>query len=199
MPFRNILIVDANLESAHQLSRTLCALGYHVEVAASGALAMRLAGCGRFDVGIFSELLPDGEGASLFGRIAALQRGMKGVLLTAVGNLGTVCQAINAGMQRVLTRPIDFNQLLPIVEAPLAVAIGITDLECEMSEFDETAIAELTSEEIRYKLSREELVDIIRGVDYPFAGKERLQFFDRDTLERVVHLVRRWCQSRVCA
>ncbi|MCA9055120.1 MAG: hypothetical protein KDA75_14865, partial [Planctomycetaceae bacterium] len=94
---------------------------------------------------------------------------------------------------------IDFNQLLPIVEAPLAVAIGITDLECEMSEFDETAIAELTSEEIRYKLSREELVDIIRGVDYPFAGKERLQFFDRDTLERVVHLVRRWCQSRVCA
>ena len=38
-----------------------------------------------------------------------------------------------------------------------------------------------------------------RSVDYPFAGKERLEYFDRDTLERVVCLVRRWSQQRLAA
>ena len=197
MPFRNILIVDANLDAARQLSRTLRTLGYHVEVAASGASALKLAGSGRFDVGIFSEQLPDGEGPSLFRRVAAVQNGMRGVLLAAIGNLTTVWKAVNAGMQRVVTRPVDFDELLPVVEAPATVNSEPAQTEQDMSGYDEPTIADLTSEEIRYMLSREELIEIIRSVEYPFAGKDRLQFFDRDTLERVVHLVRRWCQSRV--
>jgi hypothetical protein len=46
-------------------------------------------------------------------------------------------------------------------------------------------------------LSNFDLMRIIRAVDYPFAGKERLEYFDRDTLERVVCLVRRWSQQRL--
>lgn len=54
------------------------------------------------------------------------------------------------------------------------------------------AIAALSDEDIRGLMSKGELIQVIRSVEYPFAGKERLEYFDRDTLERVVCLVRRW-------
>jgi hypothetical protein len=53
-------------------------------------------------------------------------------------------------------------------------------------------ISNLSNDHIQYSLNPQELIAIIRSVDYPFAGKERLEYFDRDTLERVVCLVRRW-------
>lgn len=195
MNFRNILVVDSNSDAAAHLSRTLAALGYHVEVAPTSAMALALARSLHFDVGIFSELLTDGEGTSLFRRISSIQQGIRGVLLTATGNLFTVWKAISAGMQRVIVRPIDFTQLLPIVESAGSPE-GASGRPAAPRTFEEVDIAALTSEEIRYRLSRDELIQIIQRVDYPFAGKGRLMHFDRDTLERVVHLVRRWCQVR---
>jgi DNA-binding NtrC family response regulator len=199
MSFHNILVVDANVESADRLSRTLSALGYHVEVAGDGRDALRIAQRGRFDVGIVSEVLPDGDGARLFEKLAALQQGIRGVLIAAAGNLSSVWSAVSAGMLRVVTRPVDFSQVLPVVECGGSVdaaQVATTQRRGAASRYSDAEISELTSEEIHYQLSNEELVAIIRSVDYPFAGKERLPTFDRDTLERVVHLVRRWCQSR---
>jgi hypothetical protein len=57
-------------------------------------------------------------------------------------------------------------------------------------------IAGLSPRQLEW-LSDNELVQIIRAVDYPFAGKERLEYFDRDTLQRVAHLVRRWCRNKL--
>lgn len=198
MPFHSILVVDPNPESARQICGTLGALGYRVQTAGTSAAAVDRATRGNFDVSIVSEALPDGDGAALFHRLTPLQRGMKGVLLAGAGNLNSVWKAVSAGMSRVLTRPVDFDQLLPLVESGMIAPSASPGPESPMNTYDEFSIAELTSEDIRYTLSREELVSVIRSVDYPFAGKDRLQFFDRDTLERVAHLVRRWCQSRCC-
>ena len=63
--------------------------------------------------------------------------------------------------------------------------------------FDLESISALSDDEIRRVMSISELIAIIRSVDYPFAGKERLEYFDRDTLERVVCLVRRWTCHRL--
>jgi hypothetical protein len=64
-------------------------------------------------------------------------------------------------------------------------------------QFDLESISTLSDDEIRRLMSTDELISVIRGVDYPFAGKERLEYFDRDTLERVVCLVRRWTCHRL--
>jgi hypothetical protein len=64
-------------------------------------------------------------------------------------------------------------------------------------EFDLESISTLSDDEIRRVMSIPELITVIRSVDYPFAGKERLEYFDRDTLERVVCLVRRWTCNRL--
>jgi hypothetical protein len=68
-------------------------------------------------------------------------------------------------------------------------------VQCDLPGLAE--IAGLSNADIRERLSRAELIGIIRAVEYPFAGKERLEYFDRDTLERVVCLVRRWSQQRL--
>lgn len=196
MSFRSILIVDGNIDAAQQLSRGLRLLGYHVESVPTGTAALALARSADFDVGILSERLPDGDGAEFFHRLTGLQRRMRGVLLTAAGNLATVWKAIEAGMQRVLTRPVDFAELLPVVEGHAASEESAPPDALADGSFDEASIAALSSEAIRFVLTKDELVAIIRSVDYPFAGKDRLPYFDRDTLERVVHLVRRWCQRR---
>jgi hypothetical protein len=64
-------------------------------------------------------------------------------------------------------------------------------------QFDLESISTLSDDEIRRVMSTDELISVIRSVDYPFAGKERLEYFDRDTLERVVCLVRRWTCHRL--
>jgi hypothetical protein len=64
-------------------------------------------------------------------------------------------------------------------------------------QFDLEVISALSDDEIRRVMSVSELIAVIRSVDYPFAGKERLEYFDRDTLERVVCLVRRWTCHRL--
>ena len=61
--------------------------------------------------------------------------------------------------------------------------------------WDVASIADLPPDKIA-GLPREKLVAIIRAVDYPFAGKDRLETFDRDTLQRVVKLIQRWCLNR---
>jgi hypothetical protein len=63
--------------------------------------------------------------------------------------------------------------------------------------FDLGTISTLTDEQIHHSMSDAELISVIRSVEYPFAGKERLEYFDRDTLERVVCLVRRWSCHRL--
>jgi hypothetical protein len=63
--------------------------------------------------------------------------------------------------------------------------------------FDLEGISTLTDEQIYRSMSDAELITVIRSVEYPFAGKERLEYFDRDTLERVVCLVRRWSCLRL--
>jgi DNA-binding response OmpR family regulator len=198
MLFRPILLVDSDPYTAGTLTRTLGALGYYVELAPNGEAALRLASRMQFAVAIFNETLSDGEGVTFFEKIRAVQRSIRGVLLTAAGDLYTVWRALAVGMQRVLVRPVDFGELLPVVEST-RVEVEAKSSPAERPAapaFNEESIADLSPEDIHGKLSTADLVKIIRGVNYPFAGKERLEHFDRDTLERVTHLVRRWCRTR---
>jgi hypothetical protein len=79
---------------------------------------------------------------------------------------------------------------------PVQTTVNIEPTQSVRS-FELEAIATLTDDQIHHSMSEAELISVIRSVDYPFAGKERLEYFDRDTLERVVCLVRRWSCLRL--
>jgi DNA-binding response OmpR family regulator len=197
-----ILIVDSDLNVCTSVSRTLTGLGYGLDVAYDSEEARGLARRNRYAVGLFGESLTDGDGIALFRELCPAQKGMLGVLVSPVPNLPTVARAIGAGMSRVSPIPIDFQELVQFLTAVPAnpestkprVSVPMTS---QKSAFSEDTIAELTPGDISQRLTLSELIEVIRSVEYPFAGKDRLEFFDRDTLERVVHLVRRWCRNRL--
>src|SRR5262249_33220522 len=92
---------------------------------------------------------------------------------------------------------VQFLTTLPAGPTAAAPRASPPPSEIGTRTFSEDVIAELTQGDIAQRLSIGDLIDVIRSVEYPFVGKDRLEFFDRDTLERVVHLVRRWCRNRL--
>ncbi|MBL8848879.1 MAG: hypothetical protein JNG89_04315 [Planctomycetaceae bacterium] len=202
-PVLRILVVDSDLNLCTSVSRTLTGLGYGLDVAYDADEARNLSRRNRYAVGLFGESLSDGDGVTLFRELCPRQQGMLGVLVAPVPNLPTVARAIGAGMSRIAPVPIDFHDLVHFLTAipssgAEAMATGtVSAASVRGGAYSEDAIAELTPGDIAQRLSIGDLIEVIRSVEYPFAGKDRLEFFDRDTLERVVHLVRRWCRNRL--
>jgi DNA-binding NtrC family response regulator len=197
-----ILLVDSDISVCASVSRTLAGLGYGVDIAYDSGEARKLCVQPRYRIGLIGERLSDGDGVALFRELHPSQRAMQGVLLSAAANLYTVANAIGGGMSRIISKPIDFRELLSLIEkeSPMIAVMDQTTTPAPSAPttvFDEEAVAALSAREIEFSLSDSDLIQIIRSVDYPFAGKERLEFFDRDTLQRVVHLVRRWCCNRL--
>lgn len=183
-----ILLVSSESRTGRALSNTLSGLGFGVDVAKDGQSGLRFADRQRYSHILIDNELAGIDSLELFRKISKGQKAAVGVLLSAATNINTVYSAVEAGIRRVIAKPVDYDQLLPVLESS-------EDMITEA--FSEEEIANLSQSEIQSSLTDTELIAIIRGVDYPFAGKHRLEHFDRDTLERVVHLVSRWCRQRI--
>ena len=184
------------LLSSIAFNRSCKSFGLGTRVAYNGKEAVALCEQQQFSHSIITESLPDTDGISLFTLLQGLQAGVQGVLVSGAANLNTVWNAVGAGMRRVVAEPIDLVDILLAVEGE-QVSVTASDAPSSLIVDDEKSIADLTSEEIRFEMANSDLVRIIRSVNYPFAGKDRLDFFDRDTLERLTHLVRRWCREQL--
>lgn len=179
-----VLLIGHHLPTDQSLPRTLGGLGFGVDVASDSAAGLSFASRRRYSHVLIDDELQSPSAVQLFRQ---LQHSTVGILLTTVANLNVVYSAVDAGIRRVLTKPVDYDQLLPLLDP---------SLEATTRSFSEAEIASLSQTDIHENLTTTDLIDIIRSVDYPFAGKHRLEHFDRDTLERVVHLITRWCRQR---
>ena len=201
-----VLIVDSDRESASLLVNALSHLPFKVMVAVDQLTAYEASLQYSFDLFLIAHGLADGNGIKLLARLQKSSTGSNGVLIANHIDLRVVYDAVSAGYRHVLPKPLDWRQLCFVLaetfgDLPLdrLSAEGTVFMEYPVSPAlpDLEAIASLTTAEICDKMTNTELIRIIRSVDYPFAGKERLEFFDRDTLQRVVCLVRRWSQQRL--
>ncbi len=207
MAVGNLLIVDSDRATVRQLVSMLSPLPLDLSVAFNKADALETLLRGCVDLCIVGHGLADGNGLELFRDSICRRSVSNAVLLSRHADLNVVISAVDAGFSFVIGTPIDVGQLRPILQhvfPALATCSQLQDLSersCSMAVElpDLRYIANLTFAQIRSGLADADLIRIIRSVDYPFAGKERLEFFDRDTLERVVCLVRRWSQNRIAA
>lgn len=188
---KRVLIVGQDPQMCRSVSGTLAGLGFGVDVAYDSRTGVFLANRRDYSHFVVDDDIDSAGGVSVFEQLVSVQAGVVGILLTAAGNLNTVVSAIEAGIRRVLAKPVDYRLLIPVISSPATTS---SDSDSQLTE---RRLAELSLEEIQEHMSDEQLINIIRSVDYPFAGKERLEHFDRDTLERVVHLVCRWCRQRL--
>lgn len=112
----SLLVVDDDRGNCAILEKILTATGYRVDVANDGRAALELAKKNDYDLAILDYQMPGMDGLELFERIHILRPEVVGIFLTAYTRIDTVYPAIDAGVHRVLPKPVDFNELLPLLE-----------------------------------------------------------------------------------
>jgi two-component system response regulator (stage 0 sporulation protein F) len=112
-----ILIVDDNPDACEMAAKMLQWSGsYQTETAYDGLAALELVKSHPFALAIIDYAMPGMNGVELFRKMREIRPDMKAIFLTGFTTIDVVFPAIDAGILRVLAKPIDFDDLLPVVE-----------------------------------------------------------------------------------
>jgi CheY-like chemotaxis protein len=116
MSLLRILVVDDDRSHRQIVGRILGTRGYQVEAAEDGADALKLLSSGNFDLAIIDYLMPGMNGVETFRAARKIRPALLGVFLTAHANINTIFPAVDAGIERVLAKPANADELLAVVE-----------------------------------------------------------------------------------
>jgi PAS domain S-box-containing protein len=114
-----VMVVDDHVDGAQLLASLLGAKGYDVVVAEDGANGLRMAAGQAIDAFILDIGLPDMDGYELAKRLRSSKEG-RGALLVAVTGYGKTqdrAQAMAAGFDHHLVKPIDIGALTSLLSA----------------------------------------------------------------------------------
>jgi DNA-binding NtrC family response regulator len=117
-----VLIVDDEANARSALSEILNEMGYSTETAADGFKALGKMGEFQPDVVLTDLKMPglDGIGLLLKGREAV--PGAVFVVMTAFGTIGSAVEAIKKGAENYLTKPLNTDALLAVVDRAMEKA-----------------------------------------------------------------------------
>jgi DNA-binding response OmpR family regulator len=110
-----ILVVDDERDTCANLQDILTDLGYQVDVAYDGPMALTLLDRQPYDVALLDLRMPGMDGLELYRRIRATYPGTVAIIVTAYASGETTAAAQQAGAWHVLSKPVDFTRLLPLV------------------------------------------------------------------------------------
>jgi two-component system response regulator (stage 0 sporulation protein F) len=114
-----ILVVDDDPDAGAIMAKLFTAFGYDAEVARDGASALRMIEQKRFGIAIIDYRMPGMNGVELLRRMRELHSELAAIFLTGYTTIDVVYPAIEAGVLRVLAKPADFQELIPIVREHL--------------------------------------------------------------------------------
>jgi two-component system response regulator HydG len=115
-----VLVVDDDASGRRWIAKLLGQEGYDVDVAADGAEALRMV-TERAPALIITDLsMPNMDGMELLRRVRAGNPEVAMIVATAADNVSSAVDAMRAGAQDYLTKPISFDALRLSVERTLA-------------------------------------------------------------------------------
>ncbi len=204
----SVLLVDSDASSVQRLRCLFSSLPVNLVVAVSRREALVTGLQQRFVLVLVAHGLSDGSGTDLLQKLTVHGRPLTGALLSYHANLTVIQQALSNGYQFVLQQPVSAIRIVELLKvlpqlSEYADRVWTPDdtIPFPLAGVENTIhlddVAGLTRIDVSDRLSKPELIHIIRSVEYQFDGKERLEYFDRDTLERIVLLIRRWSRLRL--
>jgi len=117
-----VLLVDDNVDCCTLMAKLLRAMGYQFDVAYDGRSALRLIDQRKYGIAILDYEMPGMNGVDLFRRIRRARPDLAAVFVTGFTGIDVVYPAVEAGILRVFSKPVDFQQLLPVVEEQIGTA-----------------------------------------------------------------------------
>jgi CheY-like chemotaxis protein len=114
-----ILVVDDDSDTCRNMVDLLGDLGYVVDAAGGGDMALEKAGRQPYDLGLLDLRMPGMDGLTLCRRLKRLHPRMVTMIITAYGASSLAEEARDAGARHILPKPIDFPRLLALVEEAL--------------------------------------------------------------------------------
>jgi two-component system, NtrC family, response regulator HydG len=111
-----ILLVDDDHDTCASLSDIISDLGYRVDVAYDGPAALALSRQKPYGLALLDYKLPGMDGVQVYGHLKQLQAETVGVLVTGFAEETTVLAAFRAEMREVMSKPVDFGRLIPLIE-----------------------------------------------------------------------------------
>jgi DNA-binding NtrC family response regulator len=119
---RSILLVDDHAESRTSLAYVLEKRGEIVHQAANGRAAVALARRERLHALILDLKLPDMDGLSVLEAVLAETPGLPAIVVTGFGTIDSAVEAMKRGASDFLTKPIQVDNLLEVLDRCIASA-----------------------------------------------------------------------------
>lgn len=112
----SVLIVEDDLRQRQLTATILEEEGYLVDTAANGEAALDRVKTSQYDVILTDVKMPRLDGISLLNRIQSLGVTTSIIIMTAYGSISSAVEAMREGAFYYLTKPVDTDQLLPLVQ-----------------------------------------------------------------------------------
>ncbi|MEX2287169.1 MAG: response regulator [Planctomycetaceae bacterium] len=130
-----ILVVDDDVDTCRNLADILSDIGYQVDVAHDGRVALRMVRDKPYDIALLDLKMPGMDGVTLYREIRKLRADTVAMIVTAYATNEAATEALEAGAWQVLPKPIDLSRLLPLVEEasgqPLVLVVDDDHDLCE--------------------------------------------------------------------
>ena len=121
----SILIVDDEVDTCRNLCDIFTDLGYQVEMAHEGVSALEKVRARSYDVVLLDLMMPGMDGLALYQEIKQLRPEAVAILATAYSNHPRAEQSLGVGVWRLVSKPVDIQKLLAIVDEALSQPLVI--------------------------------------------------------------------------
>ncbi len=115
-----VLVVDDDRGCAEIVAQMLRDCGCTVDVAVDGQAALDLVTRNSYALVVLDYQMPGMDGVEVYRRAVELRPGLPALLVTAYPRIDVVFPAIDARFKRVLAKPVNCEELVPIVEQLIA-------------------------------------------------------------------------------
>jgi two-component system, NtrC family, response regulator HydG len=115
----SILVVDDDVDTCDNLFDILTDLGYRVDTAHDGPSALELVQKNAYAIALLDFKMPGMDGLALYREIKKLRSGTVAIIITAYVSQDTEESARGAGAWKILPKPVNLPQLLPLVDEAL--------------------------------------------------------------------------------
>ncbi len=115
----SVLIVDDEVDTCRNLFDIFSDLGYRVDIAHDGLIALEKVRTARYDVALLDLMMPGMDGLALYHEIKRLRPETVAVLATAYPNHPRAEESLGAGVWRLVPKPVDLAHLLSLVDEAL--------------------------------------------------------------------------------